>query len=295
MFKNLLACLFIGVIFSCTSNKSRYNPSTDSTSYTKNKVISGSDSLYDELEEETDFFYMRVDPWGSISEEHQKKIYKILTEKDSLPGKLIGVVWVTDNFLVSDNLNDDRDLFAVIVQTAEREFEDYTTEKGIHYEKIYSWLAVFEQTNDGTKLVDSTPLRESNNQPRIANNVIGSHGGFELADNRFAAEIHYLSWERGAGDYSFNLDEVAIFAFLNNKISNIFEAYLEDNRYSSSEMADERSSQSSMKKRMNVLKTNTNGLYDIQLEKDVLETNSDGLYYDQSETEVYKWLGQKYD
>jgi hypothetical protein len=242
----------------------------------------------------------------------------MLQKVNPMEGTFLSVEMVSDKVLDVSDIKGSREMLAIWIQTGDGEYQGGRDQE---YQTIYSRLAVFEMIDTITKLVDIKDFESSSGGLQLYEERIET---YDLTDSRQAIVVHHESSESGAGDYSFSLDEIEVFAIKDNKIVSIFATTLTDNKYSS----DEVSAWSELKitSELTILESSTNGLFDISVytvkeetsggeeegeeseseddAEDTEQTNTEqapeesteheGVYPAEPATIVYHWNGDEY-
>ena len=240
--------LTLALFISCGTQKSD-SSENDSTAVAHKEAVTG------EPQAESDAPASEVDASLNASD----TLYNVLARAGALQGEFIALSVVTENFLDANSLDKSRNLLAVIVWTGAGEYQG--ARDGFDYETEFATLAVFEETENGYKIIDHAAVGESYNHGLVGGTTEAE--SLQLSEEQFAVITHAQSSEEGAGDYGFRKDEASIYVLLNNKISSVFEFTPDDYVFSSNEMGS--SADRTITSELSVLEEMTKGLFDIQL------------------------------
>lgn len=285
--KNLLALLPVIMLFSCGPPGKNETVTADSTT---TDSVSTTSSVVTETPAVTNWSTPVSDVSGADS------LFNLLARKQIVRGTFGDVDVLTDQFIDPDNLSNSKKLLAVLVHSGEG--EGYNTQ----FATLYTVLAVFEQQADQVALIDFVDLGEGGSYGIQQSTTEGD--SVMLAENKFAARVHYLASEEGAGDSGYRKESAEVYVLLSNKLVKVFESDLEDFSFASNE--EDYYRETTITTTFQVLPEKTKNLFNLQIStsgsrteleegEDAKNENAESMDEDKMRDGIYQWNGKVYE
>ena len=280
--KSLLLSLSGIILFSCSSPNKGDTLSADSTTTDSAVAVTT-------VAEKTNW----STPVSGLS--GSDTLFNFLARKKIVQGEFGDVSILTDKLIDPGNLMNEKRHLAVLVHSGEG--AGYNTK----FASLYTVLAVFELQADQVIMIDAVNLGEATSYGIKTGVTEGD--SVMLAENEFAARVHYRDAEEGAGDSGYRRESAEVYVLLNNRLVKVFESDIEDFSFASDEQSYYR--ETTITTTLTVLTEKTNGLFNLQittsrtgteLEEDQPTKSESGESVNEEKKRdgIYQWNGKAY-